>query len=74
MGVLFYSPSFSIEAIKKYKLTLTELVVLDWLRNWMPFQLEHRVNKNGDGFYWVDYQKIIDELAGYRPKSNTDLE
>ena len=66
MGLSFFSLSFSITAIKKYKLTLTELVVLDWLRCWMSTQLESKDRKNEGVFYWVDYQKIIEELSWIR--------
>lgn len=66
MGLSFYQSSFSVEAIKKYKLSLTELAVLDWLLQNMFTKLECEYRKSKGVFFWVDYQKIIDELSWIR--------
>lgn len=72
MGLSFFSLSFSVDAIRKYQLSLLELTVIDWLLNFMTStHQESKTKPTGSTYYWVKTSKITSDLdwLGCHPNS-----
>jgi len=56
---------FPKDTILKYNLTTKECIVLDWLVYFMDSGSQEYIDKPSGRFYWVSYQKLIQDLGDF---------